>query len=188
MKIQIAFLKYWMKSYISNPIKYSQLAAAVAQFVESNITPAKVTVKAKEPQQDKNLANLFPLKILVAEDNDINQRIVRMIFEKIGYLITMVSDGKEVIDILRKESFDLIFMDIQMPNIDGFEATSAIRFNTNILQPIIIAMTASAMAGDKQNCLSAGMDDYVSKPIRLEDIRNIITKWGKYTTLASKKN
>ena len=174
--------------YISNPIKYSQLAAAVAQFVESNITPAKVTVKAKEPQQDKNLANLFPLKILVAEDNDINQRIVRMIFEKIGYLITMVSDGKEVIDILRKESFDLIFMDIQMPNIDGFEATSAIRFNTNILQPIIIAMTASAMAGDKQNCLSAGMDDYVSKPIRLEDIRNIITKWGKYTTLASKKN
>jgi signal transduction histidine kinase/DNA-binding response OmpR family regulator len=174
--------------YISNPIKYSQLAEAVANFFGGDSKPEKVMVKTKEFKTDKNLANIFPLKILVAEDNDINQRIVRMIFEKIGYLVTLVSDGKQVIDALRKESFDLIFMDIQMPNMDGFEATSAIRYNTNILQPIIIAMTASALAGDKQNCLNAGMDDYVSKPIKLEDIRDIITKWGKYTTLASKKN
>jgi len=173
---------------ISNPVKYSQLADAVGKFFGSKITPDKAVVRDKDPQYDKNLANIYPLKILVAEDNDINQRIVRMIFEKIGYLITVVSDGKEVVDILRRESFDLIFMDIQMPNMDGFETTSAIRFNTNILQPIIIAMTASAMAGDKQNCLNSGMDDYVSKPIKLEDIREVITKWGKYTTLASKKN
>jgi signal transduction histidine kinase/CheY-like chemotaxis protein len=174
--------------YISNPIKHSQLAEAVATFFERKKTMEKDTVKITEPQQEMSLANIFPLKILVAEDNEINQRIIRMIFEKIGFLVTLVSDGKKVIEILKKESFDLIFMDIQMPNMDGFEATSAIRFNTNILQPIIIAMTASAMAGDKHNCMKAGMDDYVSKPIKLEDIRNVITKWGKYTTLASKKN
>jgi signal transduction histidine kinase/CheY-like chemotaxis protein len=173
---------------ISNPVKYSQLADAVGKFFGSKPLPEKASVRDKEVLQDKNLANIYPLKILVAEDNDINQRIVRMIFEKIGYLVTVVSDGKEVVDILRRESFDLIFMDIQMPNMDGFETTASIRFNSNILQPVIIAMTASAMAGDKQNCLSGGMDDYVSKPIKLDDIREVITKWGKYTTLASKKN
>ncbi len=125
------------------------------------------------------LGEELPLDILIAEDNLINQKLAQNIFEGLGYKPTMASNGNQVIDQLRKKPFDLIFMDVQMPEMDGMEAT---RFIVNELKPpikpIIIAMTAFALEGDKEKCIEAGMDDYISKPFMIEEIVERIKKWG----------
>lgn len=127
----------------------------------------------------KKLAEEIPLNILIAEDNLINQKLAQNIFEGLGYKPTMASNGIQVIDHLRGKSFDLIFMDVQMPEMDGMETT---RFIINKLKPenkpVIIAMTAFALDGDKEKCMEAGMDDYISKPFMIEEIVERIKKWG----------
>lgn len=125
------------------------------------------------------LGEEIPLDILIAEDNLINQKLAQNIFEGLGYKPTMASNGIQVIDQLRKKPFDLIFMDVQMPEMDGMEAT---RYIVNELKPpikpVIIAMTAFALEGDKEKCIEAGMDDYISKPFMIEEIVERIKKWG----------
>jgi CheY-like chemotaxis protein/HPt (histidine-containing phosphotransfer) domain-containing protein len=130
------------------------------------------------------LAQRFPMDILVAEDNPINQQLAMMILAKMGYTPEMVWNGREVLNKLKEKKFDLIFMDVQMPEMDGLEATRMIRTGAQP-QPIIIAMTANAMQGDREKCLAAGMDDYLSKPIRPEDIRKVVEQWGPKVTSAS---
>ncbi len=128
---------------------------------------------------DKNLGIAFPLKILVAEDNMINQTVVEGILEKMGFGIELADNGQEVLDHLEDNFFDLIFMDIQMPEMDGLTATRKIieKFGSEN-RPVIIAMTANAMTGVKEQYLGAGMDDYISKPFKLEDLEKVIIKWG----------
>ncbi len=127
----------------------------------------------------KKLGEEIPLDILIAEDNQINQKLAQNIFEGLGYKPVMASNGLQVIDQLRAKSFDLIFMDVQMPEMDGMETT---RFIIHKLKPekkpVIIAMTAFALEGDKEKCLEAGMDDYISKPFLIEEIVERIKKWG----------
>ncbi len=125
------------------------------------------------------IAKQFPLRILVAEDNDINQLLVKNILKQLGYDAVMVSNGLEALETVRKEMFDIVLMDVQMPEMDGLEATRSIQQEIpKDRQPIIIAMTAFAMDEDKQRCLDAGMQDYISKPILIEDIQHIIMKWS----------
>ncbi len=119
----------------------------------------------------------IPLKILVAEDNEVNQLLVKTILGKMGYEPEVVSDGTAVLEYLKKHKADLIFMDVQMPEMDGLQATVEIRKLKNMEQPVIIAMTAYAMQGDKEKCLAAGMDDYITKPVRMSDLKTAITKW-----------
>jgi CheY-like chemotaxis protein len=112
------------------------------------------------------------LHVLVAEDNIINQRYALSVLEKEGYSVVVVGNGREALMALERESFDLVLMDVQMPEMDGFEATSSIRARerfTGTHTPIV-AMTAHAMNGDRDKCLAAGMDAYVSKPIRKSDL------------------
>jgi len=127
----------------------------------------------------KKLGEEIPLDILIAEDNLINQKLAQNIFEGLGYKPVMASNGLQVLDQLRAKSFDLIFMDVQMPEMDGMETT---RFIIHKLKPekkpVIIAMTAFALEGDKEKCLEAGMDDYISKPFMIEEIVERIKKWG----------
>ncbi len=129
--------------------------------------------------QENKLSDDYPLRIMVAEDNMINQKLAQNIFEGLGYRPTLVSNGLQVIDELRKTDYDLIFMDVQMPEMDGFEAT---RFIIHKLKPakkpVIIAMTAFALEGDKEKCIEAGMNDYISKPFLIEEIVDIIRKWA----------
>ncbi len=124
------------------------------------------------------LAQTIPARILIAEDNQINQKLAQNIFEGLGYNPVIVSNGREVIDRLRTEEFDVIFMDVQMPELDGLEATRFI-LNKMVLpkRPHIIAMTAFALEGDKEKCMEAGMDDYISKPFMIEEIVDQIKKW-----------
>ncbi len=130
-------------------------------------------------RMDIKLAQHVPVKILIAEDNLINQKLALNIFEGLGYSPKMVNNGLEVIDALRKESYDLIFMDVQMPELDGLETTRFIIQKMDLVQrPIIVAMTAFALEGDKEKCMEAGMDDYISKPFLLEEIVERIRKWG----------
>ncbi len=132
------------------------------------------------------IAKQFPLRILVAEDNDINQLLVKNILKQLGYDAVMVSNGLEALETVRKEMFDIVLMDVQMPEMDGLEATRSIQQEiSKDRQPIIIAMTAFAMDEDKQRCLDAGMQDYISKPILIEDIQHIIMKWSD---IPGKKN
>ena len=124
------------------------------------------------------LGELYPLKVLVAEDNQINQTVVEGIMAKMGFPIKIAQNGLEVLENLEAEPFDLIFMDIQMPQMDGITSTKRIIEKYGKDKPVIIAMTANAMAGVREEYLAAGMDDYISKPFQLEDLERMIVKWG----------
>ena len=109
----------------------------------------------------------------MAEDNSVNQKLVSTLLEKRGYSVVMVTDGRQAVDALEREHFDLVLMDVHMPSMGGLEATAAIRKRereTPAAPVRIIAMTASAMKGDRERCLAAGMDGYVSKPIRDKEL------------------
>ena len=126
------------------------------------------------------LAEELPLSILVAEDHPINQQLMRIVLQKLGFEPTFVSDGVGVLNKLQEKMFDLIFMDVQMPIMDGLEATRQIYtiFPLDRI-PTIIAMTANALQGDREQCLEAGMHDYVAKPLKLAQIEGMIRKWGR---------
>jgi CheY-like chemotaxis protein len=126
---------------------------------------------------NSNFAEKHPMTILVAEDNIVNQKLAERILAKLGYTIEMVTNGVEAVNALNNKSYDLILMDVQMPEMDGLEASEKIRL-TKGHQPIIIAMTANAMEGDRETCLNAGMNDYISKPIKLETLILILEKWA----------
>jgi signal transduction histidine kinase/ligand-binding sensor domain-containing protein/DNA-binding response OmpR family regulator len=126
----------------------------------------------------KDLAIQYPLSILIAEDNMINQKVAKQILQKMGYRPDMAINGLEVLDAVAVRQYDLILMDVQMPEMDGLEATRYVRKYFD-RQPVIVAMTANAMVEDKDACLQAGMDDYLSKPLKLIEIISILEKYGK---------
>jgi signal transduction histidine kinase/ligand-binding sensor domain-containing protein/CheY-like chemotaxis protein len=140
------------------------------------LRPAAVEAGDRKPLPGK-LSQRYPLDILVAEDNPINQQLALMILTKMGYTPEMVWNGREVLDKLQEKKFDLIFMDIQMPEMDGLEATRMIRKGAEP-QPVIIAMTANAMQGDQEECLAQGMNDYLPKPVKLDELVSMLEKWG----------
>jgi CheY-like chemotaxis protein len=118
-----------------------------------------------------------PLSILVAEDNAVNERLVTKVLESVGHQITCASNGKQAVDLVSANSFDLILMDVEMPEMDGFEATAAIRENRHEKPHIpIYALTAHVRPGDRERCLAAGMDGYISKPIQVDELVKIVAK------------
>jgi signal transduction histidine kinase/ActR/RegA family two-component response regulator len=148
------------------------------------INNINIPVETKINPLDKNYKNLLsfniPLKILLAEDNKVNQKVAQKIFKSLGYTIDIVSNGQEAISAiqsLEKEKYDVIFMDILMPEMDGLEATQKIcTMLTKENRPVIIAMTANAMEGDRETCLNVGMDDYISKPVKIDQLTTIIIR------------
>ncbi|MEL6651793.1 MAG: response regulator [Bacteroidota bacterium] len=131
--------------------------------------------KEEPPKQDRLPAEQYPLKILLAEDNLVNQKVALRMLSKLGYQADVVSNGIEVLAALQTVSYDLILMDIQMPEMDGLEATHYIR-KGQVEQPFILALTANAMTGDREKYLTAGMDDYVSKPLSPEALKQAILR------------
>jgi signal transduction histidine kinase/CheY-like chemotaxis protein len=119
----------------------------------------------------------YPLRILVAEDNITNQKLAIKILGKLGYKPQVAKNGKEVLELVSDKNYDLILMDVQMPDMDGLEASRMIRLCLTA-QPVIIAMTANTLQGDRETCLQAGMDDYISKPINLQELVDILEKWS----------
>ena len=117
------------------------------------------------------MASRLPLRILMVEDNNINQHLITLMLERLGYHSDLAGNGLEALAALRGQEYDVVLMDVQMPEMDGLEATRQIRKEFSLgRQPRIIAMTAHAMRGDRETCLEAGMDDYISKPVHIEEL------------------
>ena len=163
--------------FVNKPIKHSQLAEILLKVIAPLKKPEMVNAT---PNEDfAQVAVKFPFRILVAEDNLINQKLIRNIFELLGYKIDIAANGIEVLEALKRKIYDLIFMDIQMPEMNGYETTRIIISHRNMTRPIIIAMTANAMQGDREKCFEVGMDDYVTKPMRVDNLIKVLHNWGE---------
>lgn len=170
-----------ISAYLTKPVRQAELLDAVLTALGTKPTkeaaPALVTRHSLRENGNH-------LRILLAEDNAVNQAVAVRLLEKRGHSVTVSGNGEEALAALEKQSFDLVFMDIQMPEMDGFEATAAIREKEKVSghHLPVIAMTAHAMSGDRERCLGAGMDDYITKPIRPQELSDLLTH---YSAIAS---
>lgn len=158
---------------LTKPVKQHHLSMAIQNEFKHKQYMADNGAKATSVLSI-DFASENPSTILVAEDNMINQKLIMRILEKLGFEAKLVNNGQEVLDELDKKMYDIILMDIQMPELDGLETTRRIRNMDNIDQPYIVAMTANAMPEDRDECYAAGMDNYVSKPVKLDLLVNVL--------------
>lgn len=179
--------KIGFSGYFSKPLNHGQLRDALAIIAEARkagkATPiiTQHNLKgAKSGQQKSQHLHFQNVHILLAEDNPVNQQVATIMLEKYGCCVTPVPDGKKAVQLLKRQQFDLTFMDCQMPVMDGYEATGTIRkleeHQKRARMPII-AFTANALKGDDEKCLNAGMDDYISKPVRQSDMERVLKQW-----------
>jgi two-component system sensor histidine kinase/response regulator len=160
--------------YLAKPVRQSQLYDCLALVTGEQPAPGPV-VTAHRLAEAKTQART---RILVAEDNPVNQRVAARTLEQLGYLVDLADDGTAAVEAVAATAYAAVLMDCQMPGMDGYAATAAIREREGAGRHTpVIAMTASAMAGDRERCLAAGMDDYISKPVRHEQLRAILAQW-----------
>ena len=157
-------------AYLHKPIKPSQLFDALASILGDQ--PVHVPERGVgRSELDPEMAGRHPLRILLAEDNVVNQKVALRLLGQLGYRADLAANGLEAIDAVGRQAYDVVLMDVQMPELDGFEASREInRRWSRDQRPRIVAMTANAMQGDRELCVAAGMDDYVAKPIRVEEL------------------
>lgn len=173
-----SFEQLHISAILTKPIKHELLYQTLLSVFTHNkkgISKRKI----KPYQVADNLAQKYPLKILVAEDNIVNQKVVQRILERMGYRADLVANGCEAVEVLKKIPYEIIFMDMLMPEMDGITASKIIREECTGVCPKIIAMTANAMKEDKEKCLAAGLDDFIAKPIRMDDLQSILLHWGE---------
>jgi CheY-like chemotaxis protein len=177
---------------LPKPVKRAQLHQTVLRVICG--TKPLVKNAPVRATLDPTLAHRLPLRVLLCDDNAINQKVALRLLQQMGYQADLVANGVEALAALDREPYDLIFMDVMMPEMGGLEATAIIRqrqqqksqFPNYKSSIIIIAMTANAMQGDREKCLAAGMDDYIAKPVRLEDVRKIVERWGNAAAQAER--
>jgi signal transduction histidine kinase/CheY-like chemotaxis protein/putative methionine-R-sulfoxide reductase with GAF domain len=161
-------------AYLTKPLKPSALYDALAGiFARNLVSPKPEPAKAI---MDREMAKGHPLRILLAEDNQVNQKLALRILDQMGYRADVASNGIEAVESIERQVYDVVLMDVQMPEMDGFDATRNIRKLIQVTQPHIIAMTANALEGDREMCIAAGMNDYVSKPIRVNELVEALMK------------
>ena len=168
----------FFNSVLTKPIKQHVLS----KHIINGLQPHGKSFSEEKSTQQKLPAGFsaaYPLHILIAEDNLINQQVILHILNKMGYQPDIAENGQEAVEAARRKAYDLILMDMQMPEMDGLEATRIIRQELQ-KQPVIIALTANTMQGDQEECLDAGMNDYISKPVKLEDLVGKLEKWALY--------
>jgi CheY-like chemotaxis protein/HPt (histidine-containing phosphotransfer) domain-containing protein len=154
---------------LTKPVKAQQLYETLLNVLGATATQQPAL--GQRPAYDATLAERLPLRILLAEDNVVNQKVATKTLAKLGYRADVAANGLEVLDALARQPYDVVLMDVQMPELDGLGAARRIRSEVPpARQPRIIAMTANAMQSDRALCLAAGMDDYISKPVRIEDL------------------
>jgi CheY-like chemotaxis protein len=170
-----------VSSVLTKPVKQSSLFNAIVDiFHTHSLAMQPETILPDEMGGKTQNSEVTQSLILLVEDNAINQLVAQTILGKLGYKVQIAHDGKEAVDILESQEFAVVLMDYQMPVMDGLEATRAIRAREQESarkKAVIIAMTANAMKGDKENCLDAGMDDYIAKPIDTASLDATLKKW-----------
>ena len=171
--------KAGIEACVLKPVRQSRLFERLVAVVAGQIGrgPVKMPRQVAEEGIEAKAPSGKNIRILLAEDNWVNQMVATKLLRSLGHTPVVAGNGEEVLAALEERSYDLIFMDCQMPKMDGYEATRKIRKMSISPPPRIIAMTANALAGDEAKCLEAGMDDYMTKPIRLETLREMITRW-----------
>ncbi|MFB2918754.1 response regulator [Aerosakkonema funiforme] len=184
-------------AFLSKPIKQSQLYNVLTRILSKQL----ISLSSDRPslsQFDCQIAKELPLRILLVEDVSLNQKVALQMLQKLGYRADVANNGREALEALHRQPYDLVFMDVQMPEMDGLEATRRIcqewgrgkvksqkskvksqNINSPTHRPWIVAMTAHAMQGDREECLKAGMDDYISKPIHIEALIEALNNYGK---------
>ena len=170
------YLKAGCCAYLTKPIKQSQLRILLSKTL-SGVSPDKPTQMLSSASDSGQAQRITPAHLLLAEDNIINQKVAVKILTKAGYTIDVAADGRLAIEALEKTAYDLVLMDVQMPNMSGHEATRHIRQDSRWENLPIIAMTAHAMKGDKEKCFEAGMDGYLSKPVNPKELINTIEEF-----------
>ncbi len=158
------------KAYLAKPLRQSQLYDTLVSLLAREVV-AKPAAAAAKPQMDPEMAKRHPLRILLAEDNVVNQKLALRLLQQMGYRADLASNGIEAVESVARQTYDVVLMDVQMPEMDGLEASR--RINAALpdgRRPRIVAMTANAMQGDREMCMAAGMDDYVAKPIRVDQL------------------
>jgi two-component system sensor histidine kinase/response regulator len=164
------------------PVKQSRLYNCLMRVGQRIARPAEPREHRARPVVRSTTQNGTITRILLAEDNAINQRVTQGQLQKLGYTAEVVTNGRQVLQALERQSYDIILMDGQMPEMEGYEATRQIRQReatgkSRQQHVYIIALTANAMEGDREKCLTAGMDDYLSKPVRAEALAEALERW-----------
>jgi len=163
-----------IEAYLTKPVRQSELIDALGRVLHTETPPAPLLLTAAPGRR---------ARVLVVEDNPVNQEVARAMLGELGCTIRVASDGREALAALRDEAFDLVFMDCQMPEMDGFEAVRRFRasaangFATRSDTPVV-ALTANALAGDAERCLAAGFNDYLAKPVRREQLDAALARWA----------
>jgi CheY-like chemotaxis protein len=164
-----------ISAYLLKPIRQSELREAIARVLGAKEQQGAIPLITRFALYDARDPKSV-LSVLLVEDNAVNQRLATRMLEKRGHRVVLAGNGLEALEALAKGSFDLVFMDVQMPEMDGFQATAAIREKekgTDARLPVI-ALTAHAMKGDRERCLAAGMDGYLTKPIKPPELDDIL--------------
>jgi two-component system, sensor histidine kinase and response regulator len=165
---------------LTKPVKDAALHDALIRVIGGEPLASRSAERTTAiPEQEAKPAAKRSLRVLIAEDNMVNQKVAMKMLTKLGCRADVVADGQEAVDALRSVPYDLVFMDCNMPEVDGFMATEMIRrMEGTSKHTIIVAMTANALKGDRERCLAAGMDDYISKPVTQKDLAAIINQWS----------
>lgn len=168
---------------LNKPVQQNQLKSILCQVLSNPL------IKVEQPpdvqEQPANLGDQHPLRILLAEDMVVNQKVALLTLQQLGYRADVANNGLEVIEALERQSYDVVLMDVQMPEMDGLTATREVCQRWSPAdRPHIIAMTANAMQGDREMCLDAGMDAYITKPVRMHELRDVLSRCQPMVELA----
>lgn len=163
--------------FIYKPIRRGQVLDAMRRAFEGS---PEVKRPPLSSEIDSTLATRLPLRILIADDSPVNLRVGQSFLDRMGYKAQGASNGREVLEALKQQPFDVVFLDVQMPEMDGYQTAREIAAMWPAGQrPRLVAMTGNVMQGDRERCLEAGMDDYIAKPIRPKDVEAALTRWGR---------
>ena len=162
---------------LTKPIKHAQFHNVLIDVLAPTVLPSGKSSSEVSPASEV-------MRILLAEDNPPSQKVTLQMLKKLGYRSDVVANGREVLEALERQRYDLILMDVRMPEMNGLEATRIIRQRWPDKGPLIIAVTAYGLQGDRERCIEAGMDDYLSKPVQLDDLARMLRK---YSVESSKK-
>lgn len=175
-------LRAGFAAYLTKPVKQSQLFDCIASVLEDGAhTAPRVGADKNGPDESASKPPAMHVtgKVLIAEDNTINQRLALAQLKRLGIEADIANNGREAVEAVARKSYELVLMDCQMPEMDGFEATRAIRKAQHLsgTHVAIVAMTANALEGDRDTCIAVGMDDYISKPVQFDGLREVLTRW-----------
>ncbi|MBC8011003.1 MAG: response regulator, partial [Burkholderiales bacterium] len=169
---------------VHKPARRQALADALGQALAG--APAETKRSVASGRFDTRMSERLPLRLLLADDNAVNQKVGAALLKKLGYATDLVADGREALEALERMDYDLVFLDVQMPVMDGYDAARAIVAKWaggagRGARPLLVAMTGNAMEGDREKCIEAGMDDYIAKPVRIEELVAALEKCGAKT-------